>query len=121
MGKRKVEVSLVGQPFTVRSENDEAHVHAIANFVNRRFEELQHSTRTKSTHEVALLLALNLADELFDAEKRVSTLRNVVKDRAAKVLGNIESALELVGHPEDGAESSEVAAAVQAPAVERAR
>ena len=70
MVKRKVEVSLLGKRFTVRSDKDEAYLHALANFVTRRFDELQHSTRMQSTHDVALLVALNLADELFQQEDR---------------------------------------------------
>lgn len=112
--KRKVEVSLLGQSFTVRSDKDEAHVHALANFVTRRFETLQHKTRTVGTHELALLVALNLAEELFEAEERAQEIRDVIKGRAERVLASLNGALDLVGHPEDLPVTDEEDAAVAA-------
>ncbi len=114
--KRKVEVSLLGQSFTVRSDKDEAHVHALANFVTRRFETLQHKTRTVGTHELALLVALNLAEELFEAEERAKEVREVIRGRAERVLASLNGALDLVGHPDDVPASDDDDAPAMAPA-----
>jgi cell division protein ZapA (FtsZ GTPase activity inhibitor) len=91
--KRKVEVSLLGQKFTVSSDKDAAYIHGLASFVGRRFEELQRSTRTKSTHELALLVALNLADELFQAEAQTLALQQDVRVRTERALARVDAAL----------------------------
>jgi cell division protein ZapA (FtsZ GTPase activity inhibitor) len=93
--KRKVEVSLLGQKFTVSSDKDAAYIHGIASFVGRRFEELQRSTRTKSTHELALLVALNLADELFQAEAQTLAMQKEVRARTERALSRVEAALSV--------------------------
>lgn len=109
--KRKVEVSLLGKRFTVRSEKDEAYLHAISNFVTRRFEELQHASRMQSTHDVALLVALNLADELFQAEERHAKSRSEVRSRTERMLEHIETAMAEID--EDVGSEDRVAVAVE--------
>lgn len=62
--KKKVEVLLMGQRFTVRSDRDEKYIDQISRVVNEQLDDIRRNTRTISTHHVALLAALNLADEL---------------------------------------------------------
>jgi cell division protein ZapA (FtsZ GTPase activity inhibitor) len=91
--KRKVEVTLLGQTFTLRSEKDEAHLHQVASFVNRRLEELRHQARKKNTQELALLLALNIADELFESEDRASRSRGELRAKGERLLQYLDGAL----------------------------
>ncbi|MCP4501559.1 MAG: cell division protein ZapA [Deltaproteobacteria bacterium] len=108
--KRKVEVTLLGKRFTVRSEKDEAYVHTLANFVARRFEELQRSTRTVSTHDLAILVALNIADDLFQAEERASDNREEVQSRTERLLDNLRAAME---QDNEAAQDEQVVEAVE--------
>lgn len=93
MLKRKVEVSLLGRTFTVKSEKDEAYLHQVAAFVNRKFDELRHQTRTASSNDLALLVALNLADELFQSEDRARSTRSELRKRSERLLRSLDSAL----------------------------
>jgi len=95
--KRKVEVSLVGQSFTVRSAKEEAHLQRIAAFVNRKFEDPRRQTRSASTHELALLVALNIADELFEQKASSAEEREEVRRRTERALARIDAALEQPG------------------------
>lgn len=90
--KKKVEVSLLGQTFTVKSDRDEAYIHGLANYVGRRIEEVRRQTRAVSTHNVALLVALNLADELFQAEEDAAELREGVRARTTKLIDALKAA-----------------------------
>gem|GEM_PF-564657 len=110
--KRKVEVTLLGKRFTVRSEKDEAYVHALANFVTRRFEEVQRSARTLSSHDLALLVALNIADDLFAAEDRANATREEVQTRTERLMDHLKAAL--------GPEDVEAATADEVPLLEAA-
>lgn len=98
MGKRKVEVSLAGQTFTVRSDKDEASIHALVNFVSRRFEEIGRQTRL-ARDELALLVALNIAEELFETEDRAARTREELRRRSERLLGHLDAALDVVGGP----------------------
>jgi cell division protein ZapA len=98
--KEKVEVTLLGQSFTVRSDKDEAYVHSLASFVTRRYEELQRQTRTVSSHDLALLVALNLADELFQSEDRAELCRKEVRERSIQILQNIDGTIAQMSREE---------------------
>ena len=91
--KRKIDVTLLGQRFSVRSERDEAYVHALAGFVGRRFEELKRVTRASSSHQLSLLVALNLADELFQAEERASLTREEIRKQTGSLVEKLARAL----------------------------
>jgi cell division protein ZapA (FtsZ GTPase activity inhibitor) len=100
--KRRVEVSLLGQTFAVRTERDDASVQALGNLVSRRYEELRRSAKSATPQQVALLLALNLAEELQVLEEQNAALRAVPNDAEAvrglcgTALERVQSALALV-------------------------
>jgi cell division protein ZapA len=102
--KKKVEVALLGRSFTVKSDKDEAYLHQVANFVNRKFEEMRPQARAASTYDLALLVALNLADELFEAEERAKSSRSEVRKRSERLLENLDAALAEMGTAETEAE-----------------
>lgn len=91
--KRKVEVTLLGQRFTVRSDREESYLHQVAHFVNRKFDDLQRQTRTATSHQLALLVAMNLADEMFRSEERHAQVRNDLRNRTERVLASVDAAL----------------------------
>ena len=90
----KVEVSVLGQTFTLRSDKEEAHLHRVAAMVNQKYEELKRQARTASTHELALLLALNLADELMTERADNDACNQAVQERTARALAKINAALQ---------------------------
>jgi cell division protein ZapA (FtsZ GTPase activity inhibitor) len=102
--KRRVEVTLVGQAFAVRTERDDASVHALGNLVTRRYEDLRRNAKGATAQQVALLLALNLADELQALQEENEALRaggmDVEQVRAAcgDALGRVRKALGAVDH-----------------------
>jgi cell division protein ZapA len=90
MGKeRLVEIKVFGQTYTVKSDAEEDHIQAIAQYVNEKMEEVLKKTRSVSTLNVAILTALNIADDLLkERGKRMALLREVEaksKDLAEKI------------------------------------
>ena len=90
MGKeRLVEIKVFGQTYTVKSDAEEDHIQAIAQYVNEKMEEVLKKTRSVSTLNVAILTALNIADDLLKEKgKRMALLREVEaksKDLAEKI------------------------------------
>jgi cell division protein ZapA len=97
--KRKVDVNLLGQHFSVRTERDAEYVQSLAAFVTRRFEELKKGAKAASTQQIALLLALNLADELQQAVERgdVAIARSDDATESVRAaLTDVQEALELL-------------------------
>jgi cell division protein ZapA len=94
MGKeRTVEIKVFGQTYSVKTDAEEAHIHAVAKYVNDKIEEITKKTRTVSSLNVAILTALNIADDLLrEKETRMAILREVgvkSKDLADKISAEI--------------------------------
>lgn len=94
--KRKVEVLLMGQRFTVRSDRDEQYIERLSRLVNEQLDDIKRNTRTVSSHHVALLAALNIADELARTREQLAKaeeLQALVAKKAHVTLQEVENAL----------------------------
>lgn len=69
--KKAYEVVILNQKFVLKTDNDEFHVKRVADFVNKVFHEIQSKAQTISTQNVAILGALNIADEMFSRDDKV--------------------------------------------------
>src|SRR4030066_2404014 len=79
MGKeRSVEIKVFGQTYTVKTDTEEDHIQKVAQYVNEKMDEVVRKTRSVSTLNVAILTALNIADDLLkEKEQRKAFLREV--------------------------------------------
>ncbi len=78
--ERLVEIKVFGQTYTVKTDADEEHIQAVAQYVNAKMEEVLKKTRSVSTLSVAILTALNIADDLLkEREQRRAILQEVDK------------------------------------------
>lgn len=79
MGReRLVEIKVFGQTYTVKTDAEEDYIQEVAKYVNEKIEEVLRKTKSVSTLNVAILTALNIADDLLrEKEKRTALLREV--------------------------------------------
>ncbi len=79
MGReRLVEIKVFGQTYTVKTDAEEDYIQEVAKYVNEKMEEVLRKTKSVSTLNVAILTALNVADDLLrEKEKRTALLREV--------------------------------------------
>ena len=76
--ERLVEIKVFGQTYTVKTEAEEDHIQKVAHYVNEKMDEVLKKTRSISTLNVAILTALNLADDLLkEQEARAALLRDL--------------------------------------------
>lgn len=61
--KRAVDVEIMGEKFTVRSDAEEGYVRKVAGYVDGKMKEVMKTTRPVAKSSVAMLAALNIADE----------------------------------------------------------
>jgi cell division protein ZapA len=98
MGKeRLVEIKVFGQTYTVKTDAEEDYIQEIAKYVNEKMEEVLKKTKSVSTLNVAILTALNIADDLLKEKgKRIALLQEIEaksKDLVEKIdikIGGIE-------------------------------
>jgi cell division protein ZapA (FtsZ GTPase activity inhibitor) len=118
--KRKVDVTLLGHRFTVRTERDEAWVQRLAANLSRRLEDARRTMRSASREEQILFVALGLADELFEEMERGASARADIRRHTEAMIGKLsaalnggESAAQLNAIVDVEDESDEVAQVVQ--------
>ena len=95
--KRRVDVTVMGLPLSVRTERDDAWVHGLAAQVGRRLEELRRSAKNATTQQLAVLVALNLAEELQQEREATAELSGL----ANATLTRVHAALAALGEDEE--------------------
>jgi cell division protein ZapA len=88
---RVVPVEIHGQQYPIRSTLDPAYVAELAAYVDEKMRAASRETPGSDTLKVAVLAALNIADEYFRARDE----QQVGRDRLALRAGELERMLDL--------------------------
>ena len=83
---RTFDVKILGQRYKVRSDEGEEYISDLAEYVNDQIGEVQKTTKTVATHNLAILAAMNIADNLFKAEERENQIKKEVRERVRRIL-----------------------------------
>jgi cell division protein ZapA len=73
--KRSVSVQIAGQRYQLRSDAPDETVREIASYVDGRIREVQRQTRAVDTQALAVLTALQVAEELFRERAALTAAR----------------------------------------------
>ncbi len=74
MEKQKVTVRVAGKEYTLVSSDTQEHLSRVAAYVDRQLSETMYATRMPLSN-AAVLVAMNIADELMKAHDENSRLR----------------------------------------------
>lgn len=85
-------VEIYGTTYHVRAGSDPSHLESLAEIVDGKMREIAGRTATVETSRIAILAALNLADELVRA--RSQTESKEIAEQAHGLLDQLEKALE---------------------------
>ena len=66
-GKHSTRVTICGEDYTIRSGSPPEHTRAVAAYVDAKIREVLESASVVESHKAAILAALQITDELFDA------------------------------------------------------
>jgi cell division protein ZapA (FtsZ GTPase activity inhibitor) len=88
-GKHTVEVQLLGQRMTLKADEDPRHVEKLVGYVKRKVDELA-ATSTASSSKLAVLAALNIADDYFRALEETRELKRQVAQKSRALLGELD-------------------------------
>lgn len=92
MSKKSVAVRIAGHEYRIKSDEDEAHLHEVARYVDDTMDRIRKRTGAVDSLEVALLATLNLARDLLDARETESAAPPPSELRG--MIERIESALD---------------------------
>jgi cell division protein ZapA len=63
--KKALDVEILGQKFTISSDAEEGYMLKVADYVDGKMQELMRSSKPVAKSNVAMLAALNIADEYY--------------------------------------------------------
>ena len=84
--KQSVSVQIAGMRYALKTDEDERWVKQVAAFVDERMRELQKRGRIPDTQAVAVLAALQIAEELFRARRDGRELRKTIREKSQVLL-----------------------------------
>ena len=82
---RVVTVDIAGQRYPIRSGLDERYVTELAAYVDQKMRAASDAAPTSDMQGLAILVALNLADEFFRARDAQSSSHGALNERALRL------------------------------------
>ena len=89
-----VSVEIAGQRYPIRSSLDAAYVNELAAYVDEKMKAAATAAPTSDILGLALLVALNLADESFRARQQSSSTSGELNERALQLERIVDDVLE---------------------------
>jgi cell division protein ZapA len=88
-----LEVEIFGSVYHVRGQQGQEHLEELAALVDRKMREIGDRVTTVDTGKIAILAALNLADELLQRTKQQEGERAQIMEKAARLTEELSQAL----------------------------
>jgi len=88
---KAIEVDVFGQRLALRGEADEQYVHELAQYVEGQMDSVARNLSTSTPTKVAILAAINIADQLFKQESRRQAGDAEIDRRATGLLECIDA------------------------------
>ena len=92
---KSIDVEVYGQKLALRPIEDESYAHELARYVEGQMQTIAQGATATTPLKVAILAAMNIADQLFRQERRRQAGEAEVERRAEGLLQCIDSNLEL--------------------------
>ncbi|UCH85700.1 MAG: cell division protein ZapA [Candidatus Latescibacterota bacterium] len=86
-------VHIFGHEYKIKGYADKTYIEEIARYVHDKMKEVAESTALTSQERVAVLAALNIADELFQENKKRTETFSSVEERAQEMLSLLDDGL----------------------------
>jgi cell division protein ZapA len=94
MAGRHVEVTILGRKMLLSTESDETYLREIAEYVNDKMERIAAESQSTSGLNVAILAALDIADEFFKQRGLQKEICEKVDKKCLELVNYIDSRLQ---------------------------
>jgi cell division protein ZapA len=86
-------VEIFGREYKIRGHADKNYIREMAKYVDGKMKELASGSSTASQDRLAILVALNIADELFQERAKSSETISAVEQRANRLIALLDESL----------------------------
>jgi cell division protein ZapA len=114
MDKSIITVNIFGNEYTIKGVAEPDYIMTLANYLNNKMAEVQEATGLKDVKKIAILAAINISDELFDAKRSIKE-SYVPNEQLQAIRNKIENLIALTDKELPTTQSSEEMQAEQEP------
>jgi len=86
-----VRVQIFGSEYRIASETDPEHIRKVANYIDQKMREIASALALRTRSTVAVLTAVNLADELFKIEEEGRRIDRISREKADQLADSVNS------------------------------
>lgn len=94
MDKSIITVNIFGNEYTIKGVAEPDYIMTLANYLNNKMAEVQEATGLKDVKKIAILAAINISDELFDAKRSIKE-SYVPNEQLQAIRNKIENLISL--------------------------
>jgi len=92
---RSTVVEILGQEYRVKGDSDAERIAMVGRYVDQKMRQLTKGSSLASSTKVAILAALNIADELYEERQRASERLREVDERIRAMRTSLEESLQV--------------------------
>ena len=90
----QIKITIFGQEYSVKAPADPTYIKKIAEYVDTKMREVQSGfSSTQSSNRIAILSAMNITDELFNAKKRGDSDDNEIEEKITSLIELIDESV----------------------------
>ena len=86
-----VRVQIFGSEYRIASETDPEHIRKVASYIDQKMREVASALALRTRSTVAVLTAVNLADELFKIEEEGRRIDQISREKADQLADSVNS------------------------------
>lgn len=88
-GLSDVRVQVFGSEYRIASDTDPEHIREVASYIDQKMREIASALALRNRSTVAVLTAVNLADELFKIEEENRRMNRISREKADQLADSI--------------------------------
>jgi cell division protein ZapA len=85
-----IRVNIFGTEYPIKGDTDPAYIREVADYVDQKMRSIAKNAPMQSSLKVAILAALNIADELFKARIDKDKLRTELENKVDEIIDSID-------------------------------
>lgn len=86
-----IKVKIFDYEYKLKSDESEEHVQKIAEYVNEKLAEIRENSEGLSEKKLAILVALHIASDYFQAIRERDQIRDQIRQRTSDIIEHIDS------------------------------
>jgi cell division protein ZapA len=93
MNSNRVRVSIFGKTYSIQGEASDEYIQKLARYVDGKMHEISDATGSGNIAQIAILTALNIADEFYQLKEQEGLVESDIAERAKALISMLEEGL----------------------------